>query len=70
MFFSLFKVVVFVLIAAFIQCYYGFVAAGGPEGVGVAAGRAIKMVIVVMVFTNLFLTLAIWGIDPGFRISG
>ncbi|WP_278261998.1 ABC transporter permease [Nocardia sp. AG03] len=69
-FFSLFKVVVFVLIAAFIQCYYGFVATGGPEGVGVAAGRAIKMVIVVMVFTNLFLTLAIWGIDPGFRISG
>jgi len=28
------------------------------------------MVIVVMVFTNLFMTLAIWGIDPGFRISG
>lgn len=69
-FFSLLKVVVFVLIAAFIQCYYGFVATGGPEGVGVAAGQAIKMVIVVMVFTNLFLTLAIWGIDPGFRISG
>lgn len=37
---------------------------------GVAAGQAIKMVIVVMVFANLFLTLAIWGIDPGFRISG
>ncbi|GGK34015.1 ABC transporter permease [Nocardia camponoti] len=69
-FFSLLKVVIFVLIAAFIQCYYGFTATGGPEGVGVAAGRAIKMVIVVMVFTNLFLTLAIWGIDPGIRISG
>ncbi|MFD3507758.1 ABC transporter permease [Nocardia sp. NPDC058666] len=69
-FFSVLKVVVFVLLATFIQCYYGYVATGGPEGVGVAAGRAIKMVIVVMVFTNLFLTLAIWGIDPGFRISG
>ncbi|MBL1075534.1 ABC transporter permease [Nocardia sp. 2] len=69
-FWSLLKVVVFVMISTFIQCYYGFVASGGPEGVGVAAGRAIKMVIVVMVFTNLFLTLAIWGIDPGFRISG
>ncbi|MBF6355605.1 ABC transporter permease [Nocardia higoensis] len=69
-FFSLLKVVVFVLLATFIQCYYGYVASGGPEGVGVAAGQAIKMVIVVMVFANLFLTLAIWGIDPGFRISG
>jgi len=69
-FFSLLKVVVFVMLATFIQCYYGYVATGGPEGVGVAAGQAIKMVIVVMVFANLFLTLAIWGIDPGFRISG
>lgn len=70
LFLSLLKVVVFVLLATFIQCYYGYVASGGPEGVGVAAGQAIKMVIVVMVFANLFLTLAIWGIDPGFRISG
>lgn len=69
-FFSLLKVALFTLLATFIQCYYGFTATGGPEGVGVAAGRAIKMVIVVMVFANLFLTLAIWGIDPGFRISG
>ncbi|NKY44706.1 MULTISPECIES: ABC transporter permease [Nocardia] len=69
-FYSLLKVVIFTLLATFIQCYYGYVASGGPEGVGVAAGRAIKMVIVVMVFANLFLTLAIWGIDPGFRISG
>jgi len=69
-YFSLLKVVIFVLLATFIQCYYGYVASGGPEGVGVAAGQAIKMVIVVMVFANLFLTLAIWGIDPGFRISG
>ncbi|MFF2554541.1 ABC transporter permease [Nocardia sp. NPDC058058] len=69
-FWSLFKVVVFVLISTFIQCYYGYTATGGPEGVGVAAGRAIKMVIVVMVSVNLLLTLAIWGIDPGFRISG
>ncbi|WP_405178337.1 ABC transporter permease [Nocardia sp. NBC_01377] len=69
-FYSLLKVAVFTLLATFIQCYYGYIATGGPEGVGVAAGRAIKMVIVVMVFTNLFMTLAIWGIDPGFRISG
>ncbi|MBF6213253.1 ABC transporter permease [Nocardia puris] len=67
---SALKVVVFVLLTTFIQCYYGFVAAGGPEGVGVAAGRAIKVAIIVVVFANLLLTLSIWGIDPGIRISG
>ncbi|MFF0496613.1 ABC transporter permease [Nocardia aobensis] len=68
--YSVLKIVTFVVIASFIQCYYGFVAAGGPEGVGVAAGRAIKVTIIVVVFANLLLTLAIWGIDPGIRISG
>ncbi|MFG2447213.1 ABC transporter permease [Nocardia fluminea] len=68
--YSVLKAVAFVLVATFIQCHYGYVAAGGPEGVGVAAGRAIKMTIIVVVFLNLFLTLAIWGIDPGIRISG
>ncbi|MEU6560662.1 ABC transporter permease [Nocardia nova] len=68
--YSIAKIVVFVMIASFIQCYYGFVAAGGPEGVGVAAGRAIKTTIIVVVFVNLVLSLSIWGIDPGIRISG
>ncbi|MFF0546342.1 ABC transporter permease [Nocardia thailandica] len=68
--YSIAKVVVFVMLATFIQCYYGYVAAGGPEGVGVAAGRAIKVTIIVVVFVNLVLTLSIWGIDPGIRISG
>ncbi|APE34256.1 ABC transporter permease [Nocardia mangyaensis] len=68
--YSVLKAVAFVLVATFIQCHYGYVAAGGPEGVGVAAGHAIKMTIIVVVFLNLLLTLAIWGIDPGIRISG
>lgn len=68
--YSLLKAVVFVMITTFIQCYYGFFASGGPEGVGVAAGRAIKMCIILVVFADLFMTLAIWGVDPGIRISG
>ncbi|MEV0682487.1 ABC transporter permease [Nocardia sp. NPDC050378] len=68
--YSLLKAVIFVMITTFIQCYYGFFASGGPEGVGVAAGRAIKMCIILVVFADLFMTLAIWGVDPGIRISG
>ncbi|MFH5210893.1 ABC transporter permease [Antrihabitans sp. NCIMB 15449] len=67
---SILKVVVFVMIATFVQCYYGYVATGGPEGVGVAAGRAIKMVLIVVVFANLIMTLVLWGVSPGIRISG
>ncbi|MFE3320246.1 MlaE family ABC transporter permease [Nocardia sp. NPDC059195] len=68
--YSLLKAIIFVMITTFIQCYYGFFASGGPEGVGVAAGRAIKMCIILVVFADLVMTLAIWGIDPGIRISG
>ncbi|WP_227997753.1 MlaE family ABC transporter permease [Nocardia australiensis] len=68
--YSLAKALLFVAITTFIQCYYGFFASGGPEGVGVAAGRAIKMCIIVVVFADLFMTLAIWGVNPGIRISG
>lgn len=68
--YSLLKAIIFVMITTFIQCYYGFFASGGPEGVGVAAGRAIKMCIILVVFADLLMTLAIWGINPGIRISG
>ncbi|WP_330251540.1 ABC transporter permease [Nocardia sp. NBC_00565] len=68
--YSLLKAMVFVAITTFIQSYYGFFASGGPEGVGIAAGRAIKMSIIVVVFADLFMTLAIWGVNPGIRISG
>ena len=68
--FSILKVVIFVMLTTFVQCYYGFFASGGPEGVGTAAGKAIKNCIIIVVFANLFLTLAIWGVNPGIRISG
>jgi phospholipid/cholesterol/gamma-HCH transport system permease protein len=68
--YSLLKAIIFVAITTFIQCYYGFFASGGPEGVGVAAGRAIKYCIIAVVFADLFMTLAIWGVNPGIRISG
>lgn len=70
MVYSVIKVVIFVMLTTFIQCYYGFFASGGPEGVGVAAGHAIRLAIIVLVFANLLLTLVFWGLSPGIRISG
>ncbi|WP_018179686.1 ABC transporter permease [Jongsikchunia kroppenstedtii] len=68
--FSFIKVIVYTLLATFIQCYYGFFASGGPEGVGVAAGHAIRAAIVVIVFANFILTFAFWGTTAGIRITG
>ena len=68
--FSFLKVIVFVLLATFIQCYYGYFASGGPEGVGVAAGHAIRLTIIVIVFASLIMTLVFWGTTSGIKISG
>jgi len=68
--YSLLKTVVFVLLTSTVQCYYGFYAAGGPQGVGIAAGRAMRAAISVMIVVNLLLTVAIWGIGSSARLGG
>ncbi|WP_024804340.1 ABC transporter permease [Nocardia sp. BMG51109] len=68
--YSLSKAVVFVILTTTIQCYFGFYASGGPQGVGVAAGRAMRASITVMIFVNLLMTMTLWGFDAGARISG
>ncbi|MBH0776601.1 ABC transporter permease [Nocardia bovistercoris] len=68
--YSLLKAVVFVVITTTIQCYYGYYATGGPQGVGIAAGRAMRAAITVMICVNLLLTMALWGVASTSRISG
>ena len=60
-FYSLVKAAVFAVLVALIHCYYGFNATGGPAGVGVAVGRAIRLSIVAVVVFNLVLSLIFWG---------
>jgi phospholipid/cholesterol/gamma-HCH transport system permease protein len=68
--YSVIKCVVFVWIASTVQCYYGFYASGGPEGVGVAAGHAMRASITVVIILNMLLTMAMWSIDAGARFGG
>jgi phospholipid/cholesterol/gamma-HCH transport system permease protein len=53
-----------------IHCYYGYSASGGPAGVGVAVGRAVRTSIVAVVVANFFLSFAIWGSTTTVRITG
>jgi phospholipid/cholesterol/gamma-HCH transport system permease protein len=68
--YSLFKAVIFVWVASTIQCYYGYYASGGPEGVGVAAGHGMRASITVVIIINMLLTMALWGVDAGARFGG
>jgi phospholipid/cholesterol/gamma-HCH transport system permease protein len=68
--YSLIKAVIFAILVVLIHCYYGYNATGGPAGVGVASGRAIRTSIVVVVIVNLVLSLIFWGGADTVRIAG
>ncbi|MGV0779168.1 ABC transporter permease [Mycolicibacterium sp. XJ775] len=68
--YALIKAVVFIFVGSATQCYYGYFASGGPEGVGVAAGHAMRATITVIVILNALLTMAMWGVDAGARFGG
>ena len=68
--YSLAKACVFAVAVTLIHCYYGFYASGGPEGVGVAVGRAIRLSIVAVVVLNLILSLVFWGGGNTVRVAG
>ena len=68
--FATIKAVVFVFLSSTIQCYFGFFASGGPAGVGVAAGRAMRASLTVVMIANMLLTMALWGVESGARFGG
>ncbi|HYF72582.1 MAG TPA: ABC transporter permease, partial [Nocardioides sp.] len=53
------KVLVFAVTVILIHCYHGYTASGGPAGVGVAVGRAVRTSIVAINVIDLFLSMAI-----------
>src|SRR5579875_2408409 len=44
--YSFVKIIIFSIVIMLIHCYYGYYAKGGPAGVGVAVGRAVRTSIV------------------------
>ena len=69
-FLSLIKVIIFAIVIVLVHCYYGYYAKGGPAGVGVAVGRAIRTSLVVVNVVDFFLSLAFWGANATVRIAG
>ncbi|RZQ66121.1 MlaE family ABC transporter permease [Amycolatopsis suaedae] len=68
--YSFAKVLVFSVGIILTHCYYGFRAAGGPAGVGVAVGRSVRTSIVLVAVLDFFLSLALWGATTTVRVAG
>jgi phospholipid/cholesterol/gamma-HCH transport system permease protein len=68
--YSFLKLLVLAVLIILIHCYYGFSAGGGPAGVGLAVGKAIRTSIVTVVVADFFLSFAIWGSTTTVRITG
>ena len=64
------KVMAFALVIILAHCYYGYKSSGGPAGVGVSVGRAVRMVITTIVAMDLLLDLALYGTHVTVRIAG
>lgn len=64
------KAAVFVFVSSTLQCYFGYFASGGPAGVGVAAGHAMRAAITVVIVLNMLLTMGLWGLSAGARFGG
>ncbi|MBD3913870.1 MlaE family ABC transporter permease [Nocardioides hwasunensis] len=64
------KVLVFAVVVILIHCYHGYTASGGPAGVGVAVGRAVRTSIVAINVLDLLMSMAIWGASTTVRLAG
>ncbi|NMN97053.1 MlaE family ABC transporter permease [Antrihabitans stalactiti] len=53
-----------------IHTYYGYTATGGPVGVGVAVGNAVRASLIAVVSVTLFISLAVYGASGNFNLSG
>jgi len=68
--FSVVKIIVFITLVTGIHCTYGFYASGGPEGVGRAVGRSVRLSVTLIFLINFFLSMMFWGGGTSVRFSG
>ena len=68
--YSFLKLILLAVAVILIHCYYGYTASGGPAGVGMAVGRAIRTSIVTIVVADFFISYALWVGNPTVRITG
>lgn len=68
--YSVIKVAVYCVAVTVIHCYYGYFVSGGPVGVGLASGRAVRASLVAIMILDFATTVMLWGIRPEFVFKG
>jgi phospholipid/cholesterol/gamma-HCH transport system permease protein len=67
---SFLQAVLMALAVLLLHTYYGYFASGGPEGVGVATGNAVRTSLIVVVSVTLLVSLSNYGSNGNFNLSG
>ncbi len=67
---SFLQAIVMALAVLLVHTYHGYFATGGPSGVGVAVGNAVRTSLIVVVSVTLLVALAIYGSHGNFNLSG
>jgi phospholipid/cholesterol/gamma-HCH transport system permease protein len=68
--FSFIQAIFVAIVVILIHTYYGYTATGGPAGVGLAVGRAVRTSLVAVLTVQLAVAMALYGGVNTFRISG
>lgn len=68
--YSVIKALIYCVAVIIIHCYYGYFAAGGPVGVGLASGRAVRASLVAITVLDFTTSVALWGLRPTFVFKG
>jgi phospholipid/cholesterol/gamma-HCH transport system permease protein len=64
------KASVYCVAVIIIHCYYGYFATGGPVGVGLASGRAVRASLVAITVLDFTTSVLLWGLKPTFVFKG
>jgi phospholipid/cholesterol/gamma-HCH transport system permease protein len=68
--YSVIKVLVFITVITFVHCAYGYRVSGGPEDVGYAVGRSVRLSITLVFLLNFAMSYLFWGTSDTIRFSG
>jgi phospholipid/cholesterol/gamma-HCH transport system permease protein len=67
---SFLQAVLMAITILLIHTYFGYFATGGPAGVGVAVGNAVRTSLIVVVSVTLLVSLSVYGSNGNFNLSG
>ncbi|GAS89827.1 MlaE family ABC transporter permease [Mycolicibacterium brisbanense] len=67
---SFLQAILMALAVLLVHTYFGYFAAGGPSGVGVAVGNAVRTSLIVVISVTLLVSLSIYGSNGNFNLSG